>query len=240
MKIEPDLELLRIEIEMLFDQRGRVEDRWGLTIATTSEGQLLFVGSPVEDDVTQELKHAFDASTHDRDPTMEPPALRACEAVITARELKVERGCGPHYLFPPGTTFEPPSRVVRSDVNEVAPLRDRNPGNWAADEWNELLDGKLGPWAMAVVDERIVSIAHTPRRMTNRAAECGVWTDADFRGRGHAASVAAAWSRILEPTGRHLFYSTSHDNRSSQAVATRRLKLREIGWTWTLTRATAR
>jgi predicted GNAT family acetyltransferase len=67
--------------------------------------------------------------------------------------------------------------------------------------------------------------------MTDRAAECGVWTDPDFRGHGHAAATTAAWANMLELTDRHLFYSTDATNRSSQQVAAR-LNLRAIGWTW--------
>jgi len=40
--------------------------------------------------------------------------------------------------------------------------------------------------------------------MTDRAAECGVWTDTDFRGHGHAAAVTAAWATMLEPTDRYV------------------------------------
>jgi RimJ/RimL family protein N-acetyltransferase len=80
-----------------------------------------------------------------------------------------------------------------------------------------------------------VSICHTPGPLTPRGAECGVWTQPGFRGRGYATATAtaAAWAASLRPTGRILFYSTDADNRSSQRVA-ERLQLRPIGWTWRL------
>jgi RimJ/RimL family protein N-acetyltransferase len=81
--------------------------------------------------------------------------------------------------------------------------------------------------------DRVVSIGHTPRPLTPRSAECGVWTDPDFRGRGYAAATAAAWAALVRPTGRELFYSTDADNHSSRRVA-ERLRLRPIGWTWQL------
>ena len=71
--------------------------------------------------------------------------------------------------------------------------------------------------------------------MSERAAECGVWTDRNFRGQGHASAVTAAWADILQPTGRRLFYCTDSDNLSSQRVAAR-LGLRPLGWIWTLAR----
>jgi RimJ/RimL family protein N-acetyltransferase len=108
-------------------------------------------------------------------------------------------------------------------------LQQSNPGNWEAVEWDELLAGKLGPWAIAVDGERVASICHTPRPMTARATECGVWSHPEFRGRGHAAAVTAAWVELVRPSGRHLFYSTDENNRSSQRVA-ERLGLRLLGW----------
>ena len=86
---------------------------------------------------------------------------------------------------------------------------------------------------MALEGRRVVSVCHTPRPLTESGAEAGVWTDPAFRGRGLASAVTAAWAGVLAPTGRHLFYSTSADNRSSQAVA-RRLGLRRLGALWTV------
>jgi RimJ/RimL family protein N-acetyltransferase len=146
--------------------------------------------------------------------------------------LSVE--AGPTYLIEPDVRFEMRTHIARSDTSSGERLRHLNPGNWEHDEWDELLDGALGPWAMAVVDGRVVSICHTPGRMTERAAECGVWTHPDYRGRGYAAAVTATWADILRPGGRYLFYSTDAQNRSSQRVAAR-LGLRPIGWTWRLT-----
>jgi predicted GNAT family acetyltransferase len=43
---------------------------------------------------------------------------------------------------------------------------------------------------MATEAERVVSICHTPRPVTARAAECGVWTHPAVRGRGYGAAAA--------------------------------------------------
>jgi RimJ/RimL family protein N-acetyltransferase len=78
-----------------------------------------------------------------------------------------------------------------------------------------------------------VSICHTPGLVRTHAAECGVWTQPAFRGRGYAAAVTSEWAAIMRSSGRYLFYSTDSDNASSQRVA-ERLRLRLIGWTWCL------
>ncbi|RSO25385.1 hypothetical protein DMH15_30385 [Streptomyces sp. WAC 06725] len=115
--------------------------------------------------------------------------------------------------------------------HQVPAVADHLPDALAAD----LLDGKLGPWAMALDPAdpaRVVSICHTPC-WTDHGAEAGTWTRPGHRGRGHAATVTAAWSRLQAPTGRHLFYSTSDTNRSSRNVAAR-LGLAPLGHLWKL------
>lgn len=122
-------------------------------------------------------------------------------------------------------------RIVRSDAHSGDRLRAANPGGWEPIEWDELLDGRLGPWTMALDGERVVAICHTPGPMTAASAECGVWTDPAFRGRGYAAAVTAAWAALLRPTGRELVYSCDETNASSRRVA-ERLGLRLVARTW--------
>jgi RimJ/RimL family protein N-acetyltransferase len=133
------------------------------------------------------------------------------------------------YLIEPDVAFESDAIIVRSDQASPPWMRAANPGGWHPVEWNELLDGRLGPWTMAVEGHRIVSICHTPVPLTDRAAECGVWTDPGFRSRGYAAAVTAEWAALLRPSNRYLFYGTDADNVSSQRVA-ERLKLRFLGY----------
>jgi hypothetical protein len=230
-----DYELLCLEEEMILDERGRIGGHWGLTIAVARDGQGLFLGSEIADDLARDLRAAFDASARRTDPTVPPAAFADCERLLAESGEPVQSRSGPYFVIPPGTHFHSSAEITRSTGPGAERLRTRNPGNWAPGEWEELIDGRLGPWAVASVGDRVVSICHTPRVMNERAAECGVWTDPEFRGAGHAAAVTAAWAGVLHPSGRHLFYSTDADNRSSRRVAAR-LRLREIGWTWTLRR----
>lgn len=125
------------------------------------------------------------------------------------------------YCFGPDVRFASELHLTRSDQTVPAWLKKANPGNWEPVEWDELLDGLLGPWTIASLDERVVSLCHAPLRTTERFAECGVWTDPDFRRRGFAAAVTAEWAAIAAKPGRRLFYTTHHTNRSSQRVAER-------------------
>ncbi|MGH2583977.1 MAG: GNAT family N-acetyltransferase [Dehalococcoidia bacterium] len=231
-----DLDLLELQAEMSMDNRRRIAGACGVTIAVARDGQRLFIGSDVPDTLVAALVAAVDRSPLAPVPDVGPPALGACRAIVESccGPLSVE--AGPSYLIEGNVQFALRAEIVRSDAPPDERLRRLNPGNWEPDEWGELLGGVLGPWAMAVGGRRVVSICHTPARMTERAAECGVWTQPDYRGRGYAAAVTAAWAEILRPSGRYLFYSTDAENVSSQRVAAR-LGLRLIGWMWRLSSA---
>ena len=83
------------------------------------------------------------------------------------------------------------------------------------------------PWrqpCLAIVnDGRLVSICYSSRN-TDVAAEAGVDTIAEFRGRGYAPAIVAAWARAIRAEGRIPLYSTSWDNLASRFVA-RKLSL---------------
>jgi RimJ/RimL family protein N-acetyltransferase len=243
-RLPSDLDLFELQAEMSMDDRRRLAGLCGLTIAMAVDGQRLFLGSEVPEGLEAALVEAVSTALCAPSPDVEPPALCACRAILEPACGPLAVHASPDYVFPPDlastpeTYTEMPLRMVRSDRRPLRKLRSLTPGNWEYDEWDDLLDGTLGPWAIALVDERVVSICHTPLPMTDRAAECGVWTHPDYRGRGYAAAVTATWAAILRPSGRHLFYSTDAANYSSQRVAAR-LGLRPIGWTWNLARVHA-
>jgi RimJ/RimL family protein N-acetyltransferase len=229
-----DLVLLAIQAEGAFDGRGRLRDLYGVTIACTTEGQALWVGGGVPDDLATELISLFDGAP--TDPAARPSALEPSRRLLERNGRVLRCSAGPSFVFPDTVPRRLDAHLERSD-GPTAALREANPGNWHPVEWDELLDGRLGPWVMVVDRGRVVSICHTPRPVTARAAECGVWTHPAFRGRGLGAAVTAEWAAVMRSPGRHLFYSTEAQNLSSQGVA-RRLGLRPLGWTWRLALAT--
>jgi hypothetical protein len=228
-----DLELLGVQAEGSFDPRRRVIGMYGVTIACAEGRQELWIGAEVPDALAAEVAATFEDAPPSSHPSEPPPALERCARLLDAGDRCLQRTAGPSFLIPPDAYFASGARLERSDASNGAALRNANPGNWHPVEWDELLDGRLGPWAIATEGGVIVSICHTPGPLTGRAAECGVWTHPAFRGRGHAAATTSAWAAIVRPSGRHLFYSTDAENLSSQRVA-RRLGLRALGWTWRL------
>jgi len=202
---ESDLELLRIEMGVLwdFDARGRIRANVDLVIGIAAGGRVTAIGQHVSDD-------------------------RAAE--LAARENLDGMHGGPSYYVEKPIVYEHDIPVVRSDSPHATDVLTMRPDNWQPDEWVELVNGGAGaPWAMVLHKNRVVSICHSPRNKPT-GAEAGTWTDPEFRGRGYAAATTAAWSEMLST---HLFYSTSAENYSSQHVA-ERLGLRPIGWIWKL------
>ena len=74
------------------------------------------------------------------------------------------------------------------------------------------------PFVALIVDGHAVSVCRSVR-ITPEAHEAGVETLPDFRGRGYAADVAAAWTSRVRAQGAIPLYSTSWENDASQAVA---------------------
>jgi GNAT acetyltransferase len=244
--VTTDVELIRTEVATLWlrdarerllrDGRTRRHRRRAaphLVIATAADGQVVAIGSEVPDALANELRAAAADDSGCVDVAARPSTLDQCARLLEGAVGPVELSSGPSYLIPSATLFAPQGGIRRSDGGSED-LRPMNPvaANWSVGEWDSLLDGALGPWAMATNDDRVVSICHSAR-LTDSGAEAGVWTDAEYRGRGYAAAVTAAWASLLTPSGRCLFYSTSATNLSSQQVAAR-LNLRLIGWTWRL------
>ena len=110
--------------------------------------------------------------------------------------------------------------LVRSDAASVDPVRHVQPTDWEAEEWNLLLDGALGPWAMVFDGAEVLAICHTARSGAG-AAEAGVWTRADHRRRGYAVAVTESWAALAAREYDTLYDSTSGDNLGSQQVAAR-------------------
>ena len=78
------------------------------------------------------------------------------------------------------------------------------------------------PWrlpCLALLDGgRMASVCFSARN-TPIAAEAGVETLEEFRGRGYATAVVAAWARAVRQEGRIPLYSTSWNNLASRSVA---------------------
>jgi RimJ/RimL family protein N-acetyltransferase len=227
--------LLKLHIDGWLNARGRLPGLRGIAAARSDDAAAFWVGDSVPDGMADHACQVLHRASHGSQDSLLAAPDRVASILQTWTD-EVRRRDGPYYLIDPNVRFAATAPVEVSGGAWVDHLRGRNPGNWHRTEWDELLDGQLGPWAMAVEDRRVIAICHTPRPMSPITAECGVWTDPAFRGRGHASTVTAAWAELVRTSGRHLFYSTDAENASSRRVA-ERLNLREVGWMWRIERA---
>ena len=129
---------------------------------------------------------------------------------------------GPAFHFPASVTEQ--AGVVF--VDDVDRLLTHFP-DWREDE----VAGRI-PIAAVEQDGSAVSVCCCARSST-QAAEAGLETASEFRGRGLAARVTSAWALAVRASGRTPLYSTSWDNRESLAVA-RKLGLDLYASTWSI------
>jgi RimJ/RimL family protein N-acetyltransferase len=83
------------------------------------------------------------------------------------------------------------------------------------------------PFVAIIRENRAVSVCRSVR-ITAQAHEAGLETLPAFRGKGLAAEVTAEWAQRVRAIGAIPLYSTSWENKASQAVA-RKLRLRCYG-----------
>ncbi len=130
---------------------------------------------------------------------------------------------GPAFIFPP--TIAPPRDVVAVEDER---LLGRHFQGWVV---GEIAAGRAP--VMAVVEDGYpVSVCFSARR-SNIAAEGGVETAAEYRGRGLASRVTAAWALATRASGRIPLYSTDWSNEPSLAVA-RKLGLEPYAVDWSI------
>src|SRR5207248_4553748 len=191
-----DLELLEIEMDLLWPS-----DAPELVVASGRDGLRARLSSRVPTDLASQIM--TDAlRQRSSESGMPPERLEHWRTTLQdalGAPISLAPGSGPSYLIHEGVDFDTTELLVRSNTPQVGQLREANPGNWRNDEWLELLEGRLGPWAMATHGSRVVSICHTPVANA-RAAEAGLWTDPEFRGRGLGAASTAAWAALMRPT----------------------------------------
>ena len=156
----------------------------------------------------------------------EPPVSDFRVAPVhAARYLSLLSGrvdAGPSFVFP--AAIAPPSSTV---LIEDIELIDHQFSGWMASEIPA-----CAPIVGVVENGHAVSVCLCARR-SDVAAEAGVETAVEFRGRGLAPRVTAAWALAIRAAGRIPLYSTSWSNEASLAVA-RKLGLVAFASTWSV------
>jgi GNAT superfamily N-acetyltransferase len=214
-----DRALMELDAEILFtyDARGRmlrVNEPDGrraprLFVGRTTGGHVVRFGELMPNAVADRLLEIVEDQPA-IDGLRLPPAMREAIRAVLAHDGPIgSEGGGPAYRFP--ETMSPPGGAVEvTDANRER-VRDALP--WL---YREL--GGRGPCLAVLVRGRAVSVCFSSR-IGERAMEAGVFTLPEFRGRGYAARVTAAWALAVRRRGIVPVYSTSWENLASQGVA---------------------
>lgn len=175
-------------------------------------------------DVPPEVRAAIDHLCDEH-----PAALKNLAAFVARLEQTLSRhdsgqtpceiSTGPAFTFPEPLIESAGASLMQP--GQEAPLAAHFPYKavWLRESW---------PCYAIISGGQAVSICYSSR-CTAYVAEAGVDTVPEFRGRGYAAQVTAAWAQAVRAAGITPVYSTSADNHASQTVA-RKLGLREFGW----------
>ncbi|MGH2588346.1 MAG: GNAT family N-acetyltransferase [Dehalococcoidia bacterium] len=215
-------ELMGIRADTLFayDGRGRMlgsnsPDRHPaprLFLGCTPAGYVARLSATVPDALAGRITGIIERQPPPGDLRAPPAALAALAALREALEghapITAETA-GPAYRFP--ASIAPPSEAVQLTEANVQVARTSYP--WLLDELPD-----WWPCFAVVQDGAAVSVCFSSR-IGVEAAEAGVETLPDFRGRGYAVAVTAAWGAAIRASGRIPLYSTAWENLASQGVA---------------------
>jgi RimJ/RimL family protein N-acetyltransferase len=184
-----------------------------LFLGRTRAGNVWRFRHDLPESLIVELEAMLSTEPVTADLSRPPRCLPAVQATLSRAAPLTGTWSGPAWRFPDeisASEHEVISVTTENDdlVRPVFPvLADDLP-------WRQ-------PCLAIVADGRLASLCYSARN-TPIAAEAGVDTLEEFRGRGFAPAVVAAWARAVRNEGRIPLYSTSWDNLASRSVARKR------------------
>jgi RimJ/RimL family protein N-acetyltransferase len=222
-------ELMRLHVETLFtmDGAGRLV---AVNVPSGAPAPRFFMGRTRlgtvwsrRHDLATEVVAELESLVATMPPSLDvedplEPAVSAPFTDLLATGSPLDIWAGPAYCFPPSR--ESADLAVRVTLENRAMLERYLPA-WLP----EVADGVP---MTAVVEHGAAVALCSSVRIGARAHEAGVETHPDFRGRGFAAPVVAAWADAVRELDRIPLYSTSWGNAASRAVA-RKLGLIQYG-----------
>ena len=219
---------MRLHVEALFtrDAAGRLlavnEPGGGLAprffLGRTSDGNECWVRHDVDGILARDLNTLCESAPGGLETDANPHSTALFSRRLGADGVITNIWEGPAYCFPldlPGS--DDAVRITAENASVLEPYLE----DWVPDVQTGV------PLTAFLEGGKAVSICCSVR-ITSQAHECGVETHPDFRGRGYALKVVAAWARAVLEEGPVPLYSTSWENHASRAVA-RKLGLVQYG-----------
>src|SRR5581483_10170332 len=199
-----DLALMALRADTLFtyDDRGRMaltnepcaiarRPAPRLFVGRTPSGCVLRVGADVSESLAERLAALASAAAPMADLCVAPAILAGMRALLEHDAPVTEETSGPAYRFPDLTRGE--GDVARLTEDNRTLTRPTFP--WLEREWAD-----WQPCFVKIEDGAAVAACYSAR-IGARVAEAGVATLPDFRGRGHATAVVAAWGAAIRASG---------------------------------------
>lgn len=204
------------------DPTARVAPR--LFVSRSAEGNIWATRSDLDPELAKELHRL--CATEPRLVKPAPETMPICrKRIIELLRPVAAEYRGPCFVLPDGLPLDARAREIAVDER----LNWPNAFPWLAEEFEA-----IAPVAIAFEGGQAASICHSPRGHTEHAAEAGVETLPEFRGRGLATAAVACWARAVQHAGKLALYSTAWENEASQGVA-RRLSARIYAENWHVT-----
>lgn len=214
-----DFDLMRMQAEALFvhDAGGRLlrinepeptDPAPRFFLGRTAAGSLWRTRFDLPDDLAAALARLAGDEPLGSDLRQPPAHLADYTALLQQHAPVADINSGPAYTLPP---LDSPRCALSITPENRTLVQAHFP--WLVDT---LAD--YAPVAAVVADGVAVAVCFCSR-ITRRAADAGLYTEASYRGRGFAADAVRGWAAAVRARGRLPLYSTSWANLASQAVA---------------------
>jgi hypothetical protein len=183
-------------------------------LVRTTAGNRWLLSAALSEDQRAEIEEALVAEPVVSDlAEMEgrPPVLRGLRPLLESVRMSLKEYRGPAFVFP---------ESLPQATADVEILRDPT-GARTGPELAWVRTATVAEQPLAVARDaaaNVIAVCHSARS-TAGAAEAGVETAPNFRGRGLAGAVVVAWAVAVRAEGRLPFYGTEWANQASRAVA---------------------
>ncbi len=180
-----------------------------LFLGRTRNGHLCRFRYDILDELANEVEAVVSSEPIPDDLSEAPAQSKKLESLLRTDQGVAKMRIGPNYVFPEQIgTSEDVVRIQQENSDLLRPF--------FSDWLNEM--EQSDPIIVRIVDGAAVSVCCCARK-TSEAAEAGLDTAKDYRGRGYAGEVTLGWASAVRELGLIPLYSHALGNVPSEKVA---------------------
>lgn len=200
-------------------------------LAGSVEGNVARLNHAVAGDVAAKIAALAAGEPPFHEPATLPRHIARYEELLATAGARVERSLELIHDLPHRLDYPRGARLVVSGSEAgarfVADIQRRSMPRSLIDLNMREVKDLWVPWVILLEEGEVAAMAFAAR-FSGEGAELGLVTVPEFRSRGFAGLVTAAWTNLPELADRRLFYGADQDNLASGRVIAR-LGLRRIG-----------